>query len=268
MISNGRKYLRFAFICVFTLLVNAALFSLLNTLIEFRTPQINTDNTNTPIVRTYKIATKNQTNPKNQHQPNEEKSPATSPIIPVKPEAVTEIAKHTPQKKRKIQPKLSQKPLLKPVITKTTKTKQIKTQIPKDQTIQPSRDIAFTTEIANNQKVQSDKIENTQQISGSAQQLPPNDLSTSVFDANNLKKIYAPYPQYPRKAKRRNIQGWILTEFKIKKDGSVDQIKVVDGKNTTFFKNEVIKTLTLWRFAKQYPHDIQASMRFVFTLRG
>ncbi len=90
----------------------------------------------------------------------------------------------------------------------------------------------------------------------------------TIVDAKELKKIYSPNPSYPRKAQRRNIQGWVMTNFQIRTDGSVAQIEIIDGKNAIFFKNEVIKTLESWVFEKDQSQDIKASMRFVFSLRG
>ncbi len=90
----------------------------------------------------------------------------------------------------------------------------------------------------------------------------------TIVDAKELKKIYSPNPSYPRKAQRRNIQGWVMTNFQIRTDGSVAQIEIIDGKNAIFFKNEVIKTLESWVFEKDQSQDIKASMRFVFSLRS
>ncbi|THB74431.1 MAG: energy transducer TonB [Gammaproteobacteria bacterium] len=278
MAASKNKY-HFVFITVFALTTTAALFSLLSLLIDFQFFEHNLQASTSTAIKTYtltkgtpkgtpaeqeeisqKISNKpQQPAPKNKPAPEEDKS---SSIVSAKPKVVPNPA---PNAKAQV------------VGNKEPKAKANHDAPPADESLAAQTDIVIAeTDLDATMQIetaaQATAISSPTEVATTADKNPmeqiADKLATTVFDAKNLKKIYSPAPKYPRRARNRNIQGWVLTEFKIRKDGSVDKIKVVDGKNTSFFKSEVIKTLALWRFEKQYPYEIQASMRFVFTLQG
>ncbi len=270
MITAANNKYRFVFAIVFALIANAALFSLLSFLVDFKIPIQNLQASTSNTIKTYALAAKKTPEPT-----------ATSPLTKTDKKASAEI-----DVDNKPKTEVSNKPKIKPsrVITTNVKTPAQKSELleqketPKKINIEQNvaKQIA-TAETQPEPSIKKSPYKITQHETTSANnantdqdpmQEIADKLANTVFDAKNLKKIYSPSPNYPRRAKKRNIQGWILTEFKIKKDGSVDQIKVVGGKNTSFFKKEVLKTLAVWRFAPKYPHEIRASMRFVFHLRG
>lgn len=258
MTTKGNTYFRYAFSAAFALGATAALFSLLHVLI------------NTHILKPTSLAAT---------------SPITIRTITIssnssRKEKIKAIASNTPPTNIKTQQQIAPQPIIKDspvkkhrsiatrnqaIQNKPAETKLSQTQIEsKPQPITPVTTqpvMQNVTTAPTKQKV----IKETIQL---AEIGNPKQYAEFVVDAKELKKVYSPSPSYPRKAQRRNIQGWVITEFNIRTDGSIAQIEIVDGKNTTFFKNEVLKTLASWRFAQFHSQEIRASMRFVFNLNS
>ena len=283
-IMKSGPNLRFAISCIFAVIATAALFSGLDFLISAKLPlqqaaanhKANIIINRVTIAPNKKSADKSRTTTSNQKLNKQIQKKV--PINPVNIKSKTDNA----TKSLAATNNTALKPALIPKKTKIHKPKATKQPqkaiIPKKEDLAPNSPNAASLadqpimEIKENNNLEH-VIDNSKGESKPSKQLvtenkPAAKSDNIVYNAKDLKKIHSPYPKYPRKAKRRNIQGWIITEFKIRTDGSVDQIKIVDGKNTSFFKKEVLKTLASWRFARQHPQDIRASMRFVFTLRG
>lgn len=55
-------------------------------------------------------------------------------------------------------------------------------------------------------------------------------------------------PQYPRKAARKKIEGWVKVEFSVLDDGTVVNINVLDAKPRRIFNRAAIRAISKWKF--------------------
>lgn len=55
-------------------------------------------------------------------------------------------------------------------------------------------------------------------------------------------------PQYPIKAARKKIEGWVKVEFSVLDNGSVFNIKVIESKPKRIFNRAAIKAISKWKF--------------------
>jgi len=55
-------------------------------------------------------------------------------------------------------------------------------------------------------------------------------------------------PPYPRRARRRGIEGWVKVRFVVTKDGRVRNLTVLQESPTGVFHKTVLKTVPRWRF--------------------
>ena len=55
-------------------------------------------------------------------------------------------------------------------------------------------------------------------------------------------------PPYPRRARRRGIEGWVKVRFLVTKDGRVENLTVLQESPTRVFRRTVMKTVPRWRF--------------------
>ena len=60
--------------------------------------------------------------------------------------------------------------------------------------------------------------------------------------------IFKIEPQYPRKAARSRIEGWVKLEFTITESGTVSDPVVVDSKPRRTFDRSAIQSIRKWRF--------------------
>ncbi|MGM0404242.1 MAG: energy transducer TonB, partial [Thermodesulfobacteriota bacterium] len=55
-------------------------------------------------------------------------------------------------------------------------------------------------------------------------------------------------PVYPMNAKRRNIEGWVRVRFIVDKEGTVEDIEILEEKPPGVFDRAVIDCVSGWRF--------------------
>ncbi len=55
-------------------------------------------------------------------------------------------------------------------------------------------------------------------------------------------------PQYPMKARRRRIEGWVKLEFTITQEGTVEDIRVVEAHPSGVFDQAAIRAIARWKF--------------------
>ena len=67
-------------------------------------------------------------------------------------------------------------------------------------------------------------------------------------DAAEAIPIFKLEPQYPRKAARSRIEGWVKLEFTITESGTVSDPVVVDSKPRRTFDRSAIQSIRKWRF--------------------
>lgn len=79
-------------------------------------------------------------------------------------------------------------------------------------------------------------------------------------------------PRYPRRAARRQIEGFVKVEFTIAKDGSVQDPAVIDSAPSQIFDQAVLQAIVQWKFKPRtragQPVVSRASQRIDFALKG
>ena len=55
-------------------------------------------------------------------------------------------------------------------------------------------------------------------------------------------------PQYPRKARMQNIEGWVTLQFNITPAGTVSGIQILDSKPSRIFDRAAVKALRKWKY--------------------
>lgn len=77
-------------------------------------------------------------------------------------------------------------------------------------------------------------------------------------------------PRYPAQAKSRKIEGYVVVRLAISKEGSVEDVEVIDAKPKGIFEREVMRAAYRYRFkpklADGKPVAQQATKTFEFSL--
>ena len=70
--------------------------------------------------------------------------------------------------------------------------------------------------------------------------------------ATQLDKDFMPLsrqpPQYPYRAARRGIEGWVRVRFQVTETGTVEDVEVLDSEPPGVFEQAAIKAVYRWRF--------------------
>ncbi len=74
------------------------------------------------------------------------------------------------------------------------------------------------------------------------QQLTQGSLDTAVMPLHRVE------PRYPQRALQRRIQGYVVLQFNIDKNGNPVDIQVVDAKPQHVFEREAIRGLKRWKY--------------------
>lgn len=74
-------------------------------------------------------------------------------------------------------------------------------------------------------------------------------------------------PQYPLKARRDGVQGFVTMEFTIRPDGSVTNIEVVDSHPKGVFEHAATRALSRWKFEPREEGGQKVSRRARQTIR-
>ncbi len=99
------------------------------------------------------------------------------------------------------------------------------------------------------------------------------DLSAVIFNQGEVDQdvipVKRPRPSYPRNLKRRNIEGMVICEIVIRRDGKVELIKILKSSHPGFTKL-VRQTVNKWYFKPAMNNGIpvkqRIKQRFPFTL--
>ncbi|RQW63600.1 energy transducer TonB [Vibrio viridaestus] len=87
------------------------------------------------------------------------------------------------------------------------------------------------------------------QIKGVAIQAPSiGKLTSQVSDNRQLMPIYRVQPNYPSRALRRNIEGYVVVRFDIDENGRPFNIQVVESKPSRMFDREAIRAVKRWKY--------------------
>ena len=57
-------------------------------------------------------------------------------------------------------------------------------------------------------------------------------------------------PEYPRGAERRKIEGFVVVEFTVQPDGSVNDVAVVNAEPAGVFDSAAVKAVGRWKYKK------------------
>ncbi|MEM8983480.1 MAG: energy transducer TonB [Pseudomonadota bacterium] len=70
----------------------------------------------------------------------------------------------------------------------------------------------------------------------------------TLLPASQLEIVEVVQPQYPSKARRRDIEGWVDVEFTVKADGRTGDIVVVRTDKNDIFNRSAIQAVSQWQF--------------------
>ena len=86
-------------------------------------------------------------------------------------------------------------------------------------------------------------------ISGT--QAAPKQVANTGSETNG-NAIATPYykikPKYPRAALVEGAEGWVSLKIDIKEDGSVENVRVVDGEKRSLFESEARRAVEKWKY--------------------
>ncbi|WP_031387188.1 energy transducer TonB [Desulfonatronum thiodismutans] len=102
---------------------------------------------------------------------------------------------------------------------------------------------------------------------------PPPAPTGPVAYTQSLTPISQVPPQYPVRARRQGISGWVRLEFVVNPDGSVRDVSVVEAEpREGIFDQEAVRALSRWRFHPQMQDGKAvpaiATITIVFNLEG
>lgn len=104
-------------------------------------------------------------------------------------------------------------------------------------------------------------------VSKPASQKAPQSLGYST----DIVPLFTTPPLYPRRAKRRNIQGYVVLNFTIDKKGNVKNIIVKSSRPKGYFEKAAKDAIRKWRFKPKYDGENAieqlAQQKLEFTLR-
>ena len=92
-----------------------------------------------------------------------------------------------------------------------------------------------------------------------------NEFSTQFTE--NLFPLHTPAPLYPRRARKRGIEGWVKAGFTIKPDGSVSGIQILESEPTGIFDSITRRTVSKWKFKPQLLNGKPAAREVEKTIR-
>ena len=92
--------------------------------------------------------------------------------------------------------------------------------------------------------------------------LPPK----SAEAIKSMRPVVRVAPSYPEKAAAENIEGWVVLNFDIEKNGTIKEIKVVDSSPKGTFDESARKALAKWRYAPHEVKNANATIQLDFKL--
>lgn len=108
--------------------------------------------------------------------------------------------------------------------------------------------------------------------STAAQRLASPPPATQAETEQVAVEIYNPPPEYPLAARRRKIEGYVLVEVTVLKDGTCGEAKIVEQSDFSAFGESALQSVRTWKFqpATRDGQPVQSTqrIRFTFKLRG
>ena len=91
-----------------------------------------------------------------------------------------------------------------------------------------------------------------------------------VIPATQMKMTNFVEPDFPKRALRRNIEGWVDVEFTVSAAGEVSEIEIIEVEKTGYFEKATRQAVAQWRFEPQVfrgqPHEQRVAARLQFNL--
>jgi TonB family protein len=73
-------------------------------------------------------------------------------------------------------------------------------------------------------------------------------------------------PRYPIKAVEQKIEGYVVAEFDIKPDGSVENVKIIKAVPENMFEKESVRALQQWAYSPSASGMKKANVRLDFMM--
>ncbi len=89
-----------------------------------------------------------------------------------------------------------------------------------------------------------------------------------VSRASGPVAIHRVSPEYPRRARMSEAQGWVELEFSLKSNGRVRDVKVIDSSPRRIFDRAARRAMKKWRFDPATVTGERLTQRFDFVLEG
>ena len=74
------------------------------------------------------------------------------------------------------------------------------------------------------------------------------DKGLSADAASILKPVVRVNPSYPAQAAEQGIEGWVVLEFGVTSQGTVENIRVIESHPSDVFDEEAKRALAKWRY--------------------
>lgn len=191
---------------------------------------------------------------KNHNIDKDEKSLNYVDFVRIKPK-IKEIKKKEKQeqKKQKTMPKR---------VTLSTQRQKVVTKMPKIDLNPIDMPRNFKSNVTLNDIAVKQEL-----ISNKAVAKAPQNIGYST----DIIPIFTVPPSYPRMAKRRNIQGYVILNFTIDKKGNVKNIIIKEAKPKGYFERAAKNAIKRWKFKPKYSGNSAveqlAQQKLEFTLR-
>lgn len=94
------------------------------------------------------------------------------------------------------------------------------------------------------------------------------EISNTVIPASNLTRLTYVPPEYPGRAWRLGVEGWVDVEFDVTRDGETTSIMVVDAERRGYFEDAVLEAVSQWQYEPRIyagePIDQRVRLRINF----
>jgi TonB family protein len=93
-------------------------------------------------------------------------------------------------------------------------------------------------------------------------------VSNTVIPASDLKRVSYVAPEYPGRAWRLGVEGWVDVEFDVTRDGETTSILVVGAERRGYFEDAVLDAVSQWQYEPRVfegrPIDQRVKLRINF----
>jgi TonB family protein len=94
------------------------------------------------------------------------------------------------------------------------------------------------------------------------------EVSNTVIPAGQLNRLSYVPPEYPGRAWRLGVEGWVDVEFNVTRDGETSSITVVDAERRGYFEDAVVAAVEQWQYEPRVyegkPIDQRVRLRINF----